>query len=225
MSFFNRTADRWIPRALITVIFASTTVAFSGCAMFGDAPPADSVAIAADGQNGAGDVDYDYQIGPGDRLQIFVWRNPEVSLAEARVRPDGKITTPLVEDLVASGKTPNQLARDIEKRLETYIRQPSVTVIVSEFTGTYGQQVRVIGQAATPQSLPYSRGMSLLDVMIAVGGLTEFASGNRASIIRKVGDETQQLAVRIEDLLEDGDISANVQMRPGDVLLIPESWL
>jgi polysaccharide export outer membrane protein len=167
---------------------------------------------------------YDYLIGPGDDLGVFVWRHPEVS-QEVTVRPDGRITTPLVEDLNATGKTSSQLARDIEKVLETYIRQPIVTVTVKKFIGPYYQQVRVVGQATTPQALPYSRGMSLLDVMIAVGGLTEFAAGNRASIVRFVGTEQKILSVRIEDLLQDGEISANVPVLPGDVLVIPESWL
>lgn len=168
--------------------------------------------------------DYDYLIGPGDQVQVFVWRNPEVSQTVA-VRPDGKITTPLVEDLIASGKTSSQLARDIEKVLETYIRQPIVTVIVGGFNGQYDQQIRVVGEATTPQALPYKRGMSLLDVMIAVGGLTEFAAGNKASIVRGTGEQQQIIPVRIADLLEDGEIRANVSMRPGDILVIPESWL
>lgn len=167
---------------------------------------------------------YDYLIGPGDELGVFVWRHPEVS-QEVTVRPDGRITTPLVEDLNATGKTSSQLARDIEKVLETYIRQPIVTITVKKFIGPYYQQVRVVGEATTPQALPYSRGMSLLDVMIAVGGLTEFAAGNKASIVRFVGSEQQVLPVRIEDLLQAGDISANVPVLPGDVLVIPESWL
>jgi polysaccharide export outer membrane protein len=167
---------------------------------------------------------YDYLIGPGDELGVFVWRHPEVS-QEVTVRPDGRITTPLVEDLNATGKSSSQLARDIEKVLETYIRQPIVTVTVKKFIGPYYQQVRVVGEATTPQALPYSRGMSLLDVMIAVGGLTEFAAGNKASIVRFVENEQKIVPVRIEDLLQDGDISANVPVLPGDVLVIPESWL
>ncbi|MDQ2695566.1 MAG: polysaccharide export protein [Pseudomonadota bacterium] len=167
---------------------------------------------------------YTYRIGPGDQLQIFVWRNPEVSQAVA-VRPDGKITTPLVEDLQASGKTPNELARDIEKVLETYIRQPIVTVIVGGFAGAYSEQIRVVGEAANPQALPYREKMTLLDVMINVGGLTQFAAGNNATILRVVDGKPQQFSVRIDDLLRDGDISANVDMLPGDVLIIPESWL
>jgi polysaccharide export outer membrane protein len=165
----------------------------------------------------------DYLIGPGDSVNIIVWRNPEVSLV-VPVRPDGKITTPLVEDLPASGKTPTELARDIEKALAKFIQQPVVTVIVTGFVGTYGEQIRVIGQAAKPQALPYKRDMSLMDVMIAVGGVTEFASGNRASVIRNVDGKSQNLPVRLNDLIKKGDISANIQMQPGDVLVIPESF-
>ncbi|AKU24985.1 XrtA/PEP-CTERM system exopolysaccharide export protein [Massilia sp. NR 4-1] len=165
----------------------------------------------------------DYLIGPGDNVNITVWRNPEVS-GSVPVRPDGKITTPLVEDLEASGKTSTQLARDIEKALAKYIQQPVVTVIVTGFVGTYNEQIRVIGQAARPQSLPYRRDMSLMDVLIAVGGITEFASGNKASIIRKVDGKQQQFKVRLDDLIKNGDISANVPMRPGDILVVPESF-
>lgn len=167
---------------------------------------------------------YNYIIGPGDSVQIFVWRNPEVSQS-VTVRPDGKITTPLVEDLQASGRTPTQLARDIEKVLETYIRQPIVTVIMGGFGGPYSEQIRVVGEAAKPQSIPYREKMSLLDVMILVGGLTQFADGNEAKIVRVVEGQQQQYRVRIDDLLKDGDITANVDMLPGDILIVPESWL
>lgn len=139
------------------------------------------------------------------------------------VRPDGKITTPLVEDLPASGKTPTQLARDVEKALSKYIQEPVVTVIVNGFVGPYSEQIRVIGQATKPQALPYRENMTLLDVLIMVGGITEFADGNKASILRIAGGN-QQFNVRLNDLVKDGDISANVRMRPGDVLIIPESW-
>jgi polysaccharide export outer membrane protein len=165
----------------------------------------------------------DYLIGPGDSINIIVWRNPEVSMS-VPVRPDGKITTPLVEDLEASGKTSTALARDIEKALAKFIQQPVVTVIVTGFVGTYGEQIRVIGQAAKPQALPYRRDMSLMDVLIAVGGVTEFASGNNASIIRTVDGKSQKMPVRLNDLIKQGDISANMNMRPGDVLVIPESF-
>ena len=175
------------------------------------APPEDSAPL------------HDYLIGPGDSVNILVWRNPEVSLTVA-VRPDGKITTPLVEDLAASGKTSTQLARDIEQALSKYIQQPVVTVIVTNFSGPYAEQIRVIGEAAKPQALPYRQGMSLMDVLIAVGGITDFAAGNKASVIRMREGGQRQLRVRLDDLLRDGDISANIMMRPGDVLLIPESF-
>ncbi|MBY0238427.1 MAG: polysaccharide export protein [Burkholderiaceae bacterium] len=165
----------------------------------------------------------DYLIGAGDTVNIVVWRNPEVSQS-VPVRPDGKITTPLVEDLQASGKTSTELARDIEKALSKFIQQPVVTVVVTSFVGTYGEQIRVIGQAAKPQALPYRVDMSLMDVLIAVGGVTEFAAGNRASVIRVVDGKQQKFNVRLNDLIKDGDISANVPMRPGDVLIIPESF-
>ncbi|MBK8898804.1 MAG: polysaccharide biosynthesis/export family protein [Candidatus Competibacteraceae bacterium] len=180
---------------------------------------------------------YNYQIGPGDQLQIFVWRNPEVSQT-VTVRPDGKITTPLVEDLQASGKTPNQLARDLEKALETYIRQPIVTVIVAGGIGPYSEQIRVIGQVNSQQStstdtgrsagpraqaIAYRQKMTLLDVMVAVGGLSEFADGNRTKVVRIVEGKQQEYQVRLNDLLN-GDITANVDMLPGDILIVPESW-
>jgi polysaccharide export outer membrane protein len=165
----------------------------------------------------------DYLIGAGDVVNINVWRNPEVSLS-VPVRPDGRITTPLVEDLQAAGKTSTQLARDIEKALEKYIQQPLVTVIVTSFVGPYDQQIRVIGQAARPQALAYRQGMSLMDVLIAVGGITDFAAGNKANIIRTIGGEQQALPVRLHDLLRNGDISANVTILPGDILVIPEGW-
>lgn len=168
-------------------------------------------------------VKHEYQIGPGDTLNINVWRNPEVSTV-VPVRPDGKITTPLVEDLQAAGKTPTELAREIEKALSKFIQQPVVTVIVTNFVGTYSEQIRVIGQAAKPQALPYRNEMTLMDVIIAVGGITEFAAGNRATIVRNVGDKQEVIRVRIDDLIKKGDINANVKMRPGDVLVVPESF-
>jgi polysaccharide export outer membrane protein len=166
---------------------------------------------------------HDYLIGPGDNVNIVVWRNPEVSMS-VPVRPDGKITTPLVEDLIAVGKTSTELARDIEKALAKFIQQPVVTVIVTGFVGPYQEQIRVIGQAAKPQALPYRQGMSLMDVLIAVGGITEFASGNKASIIRTVEGKQQKLNVKLDDLIKEGDISANVAVQPGDILVIPQSF-
>ncbi len=164
-----------------------------------------------------------YLIGPGDSLNIFVWRNPDLSTS-VPVRPDGRITIPLVEDLPASGKTPSQLARDIERELAKYVKDPMVTVMVTGFVGPYSQQVRVVGEAAQPQALPYRANMTVLDVMIAVGGLTEFAAGNRARLVRTVEGRQEIIELRLDDLLKDGDISANVAMMPGDTLIIPESW-
>lgn len=172
---------------------------------------------------GAEESTPDYRIGPGDNLQIFVWRNPEVSIT-VPVRPDGRISVPLIEDLEAAGMTPTQLAREIERELGVYIQDPLVTVMVTSFIGPFAQQVRVVGEAARPQAIPYRANMTLLDVMIAVGGVTEFAAGNRATIVRVVDGSQRQYAVRLDDLVKNGDISANVQMLPGDVLIVPESW-
>lgn len=165
-----------------------------------------------------------YLIGSGDILNVFVWGNEELS-TEVPVRPDGRITTPLVEDVQASGKTPTQLARDIENQLAKYVKKPVVTVTITNFIGRYSEQIRVVGEAAQPKSLPYTDRMTLLDVMIAVGGLTKFAAGNRASIIRKVNGEQQQIPLRIDDLIRGGDITANFIIHPGDIIIIPESLL
>jgi polysaccharide export outer membrane protein len=165
----------------------------------------------------------DYIIGAGDSVNIFVWRNPELS-STVTVRPDGKITTPLVEDVPASGKTPTQLARDMEKELSVYVKNPVVTVMVGGFIGPYTEQIRVVGQATNPQALPYRDQMTLLDLMIAVGGLTEFADGNKAIVVRVIDGEWQQFGVRIDDLINGADISANTYVLPGDILIIPESW-
>jgi len=164
-----------------------------------------------------------YQIGPGDVVDIFVWRNADVSIT-VTVRPDGKISSPLVEDMQAIGKTPSQLARDIEEILASYIKSPAVTVIVKEFGGLYAQQVRVVGEAAQPQGVLYRDKMTLLDVMIAVGGLTEFSAGNKAKIVRTVKGKQEVLLVRIADLIKNGDLDENVEMAPGDILIIPEAW-
>jgi polysaccharide export outer membrane protein len=164
-----------------------------------------------------------YVIGPGDTLNVFVWGDSELS-TQVAVRPDGMITTPLVEDLPASGKTPTELARTLENKLSKFVKSPKVTVSVTEFVGRYTEQVRVVGQASQPQSINYRDGMTLLDVIIAVGGLTEFAAGNKAKVVRKVNGKTTEYRVRLDDLIRDGDISANVKMMPGDVLIIPETW-
>lgn len=193
-------------------ILAASALVLGGCASKQPAAPTSAEAIAAP----------NYRIGPGDTLAIAVWRNPEVSMT-VTVRPDGKISTPLVEDLQASGRTPTELARDIEKSLSKVIQQPTVTVVVTGFVGMFDQQVRVIGQAAKPQALQYRENMSLMDVMIAVGGITEFAAGNRAKIVRTVGGQQTTIPVRLNDLIKDGNVAANMRLYPGDVLVIPES--
>ncbi len=166
---------------------------------------------------------YSYLVGPGDSLNIFVWRNPEVSQS-VTVRPDGMITTPLVEDIPVSGLTPTQIARLIEEKLSIYIKEPIATVLASGFIGPYSEQVRIIGEASQPQSLPYREDMTLLDVMISVGGLTEFANGNGASVVRIVEGEQRQYSVRLHDLVRGGDINANADILPGDIVIIPEAW-
>src|SRR5512138_1801921 len=163
-----------------------------------------------------------YLVGPGDSLQIFVWDHAELTTSVA-VRPDGKISTPLVEDLQAGGRTPTQLARDIEKVLAQYVRTPVVTVIVQGFVGQTAQQIRVVGQAVKPSTLQYREGMTVLDVVIEVGGLSEFAGGNRARIVRNVNGKPTEIRVRLKDLVNDGRIDQNVRMLPGDVLIIPQS--
>ena len=203
-------AAAWI-RVRSTALAGLAALALAACAS--TYPPAPPTAPGSD---------QSYVIGPMDNLSIAVWRNPELSTT-ATVRPDGRISVPLVEDIAAAGRTPAELARDMEKALAKYIRDPVVTVIVSGFQGTYSQQVRVIGEAAKPQSIPFRKGMSALDVMIQVGGLTDFADGNRAVLVR--GSEGgKQYTVRLKDLIRRGDISANVEIRPGDVLIIPQSW-
>ncbi len=165
-----------------------------------------------------------YQIGAGDSLTIFVWRNAELTTS-VTVRPDGRVSVPLIEDLYVEGKTPSNLSREIEKELAVYIQDPLVTVIVGGFVGTFPQQVRIVGEAAQPRAIPYRANMTLLDAVIQVGGLTEFADGNSTTLVRVQDGETQEYRVRLDDLLEDGDISANVALLPGDILIIPETFL
>ena len=166
---------------------------------------------------------YKYLIGPGDSLNIFVWRNPEVS-GVFIVRPDGMITTSLVEDIVVSGKTPTELARSVEKILSTYLRDPVVTVTVNNFIGPFSEQIRVIGEATQPKAISYTQHMTLLDVMIQVGGLTAFADGNNAVLVRIKDGLQEQHDINIDELLKEGDITANVDMLPGDIIIIPEAW-
>jgi len=166
---------------------------------------------------------YKYLIGAGDVVNIFVWRNPEVS-GTFVVRPDGMITTSLVEDISVSGKTPTELARAIEKILATYLREPTVTVTVNNFVGPFSEQIRVIGEASEPKSINYTQQMTLLDVMIRVGGLTEFADGNDAILVRVENGIQKEYEIYIEDLIKNGEISANVDVLPGDIIVIPETW-
>lgn len=186
----------------------------TGCAGGMEPPPASI--------DGAAASPY-YRIGPGDALRVVVWRNQELS-SEVRVRPDGRITVPLIEDMVAADKTPTVLARDIEEALGAYVQEPRVSVVVSDFVGPFSQQVRVVGAAANPQAIPYRAHMSLLDAMIAVGGLSEFAAGDEAVLVRTEGDGQSKYRVRLDRLVRDGDIDANVALLPGDIVIIPQSF-
>jgi polysaccharide export outer membrane protein len=199
---------------------AVAALALSGCATTGgsELPPASFVAM----QEGPGEA---YVIGPLDELTVNVWRNPELSAEKIQVRPDGRITTPLVNDMPAVGKTPAMLAEDMRLQLSQYIEDPLVSVIVTNFAGTFSQQVRVIGATEKPASIPYRANMTVLDAMIAVGGLSEFAAGNRAKLIRfdKQAGHQREYALRLGDLLKKGESKANVMLQPGDVIIIPES--
>ncbi|GAA4404768.1 XrtA/PEP-CTERM system exopolysaccharide export protein [Quisquiliibacterium transsilvanicum] len=194
---------------LFAALFAALLMA--GCAS--SLPPAPLKAATPD---------YKYLIGAGDSLNISVWRNPELS-ATVPVRPDGKITAPLVEDMVAIGKNPTELAREMEAKLKKYIQDPVVTIVVQGFVGPTSEQVRIVGQAARPAALNYKQDMTVLDAMISVGGITEFAAGNRAVLIRAT-EANKAYNIRLHDLLKRGDVTANVELRPGDVIIIPESW-
>ena len=189
-----------------------------GCSNTGVLPEATTRASLTTDVN-----DYQYLIGPGDRLNIFVWRNPELS-AQVVVRPDGKVTTSLVEDLDVAGRTPTMLAREIEDVLSTFVNSPRVTVSVGNFSGPLSEQVRVIGEAAQPRAVNYTEHMTLLDLMISVGGLTNFADGNDAKLIRVIDGEKKVFELNIDDLIRDGDIKENVDMLPGDIVIIPEAW-
>uniref|UniRef100_UPI003BAB221B XrtA/PEP-CTERM system exopolysaccharide export protein n=1 Tax=Ningiella ruwaisensis TaxID=2364274 RepID=UPI003BAB221B len=192
--------------------------AISACSSNNNLPSATSRASLTTDVN-----DYRYLIGPGDQLSIFVWRNPEIS-GSFVVRPDGKVTTSLVEDVEVAGRTPTMLARQLEEQLSTYINNPRVTVSVSRFVGPFSEQVRVIGEATNPQAINYTQHMTLLDLMIAVGGLTEFANGNNAKLVRVVDGRQTTYNINIDDLIRDGDITKNVDILPGDIVIIPEAW-
>jgi len=216
-----------MPSTRFSALLASSAIysiplalALSGCAAGGGTqlPPASFVAM----QEGPGE---EYIIGPLDELTIHVWRNPELGAEKIQVRPDGRITTPLVTDMPAVGKTPSMLAQDIRLQLSQYIEEPLVSVMVNKFAGTFSQQIRVVGATEKPASIPYRANMTVLDAMIAVGGLSEFAAGNRAKLIRfdKQAGSQKEYALRLGDLLKKGSSEANVMLMPGDVIIIPES--
>lgn len=205
-------------RICIIAFFAILVFVHSGCATTAPTKVIEEGVSKQENKN-----DGVYLIGPGDNLEVFVWQNPDLK-ANVPVRPDGKISTPLIEDMVAVGKTPTQLARDMEQVLSKYIKRPSVNIIVSNFVGQFSEQIRVVGQAAKPQALSYRESITLLDVMIEVGGLTEFASGNKAKIVRRYGGTEENIPVRIHDLLNRGRIKENVKLKPGDIIIIPESF-
>lgn len=178
--------------------------------------PSDVPAAAVGSETG------EYLIGPGDQLEVFVWRQPDLSV-EVPVRPDGRISIPLVNDVIAVGKTPSQLAREIEDVLSEYIRAPEVSVMVRDFVGTFGEQIRVLGQAVEPRAIPYRERLTLLDAIIEAGGLTEFAAGNRSKVIRTINGQSQEIRVRIHDLVNKGKLKENMLLQPGDVIVIPEA--
>lgn len=205
----NRVTSKMSFGSVIAVLAAALSLGGCASSKFPPAPVQSSL------------NDYSYVVGAGDNLNIIVWRNPELSTT-VPVRPDGKIAAPLIDELMVQGKNSVEVARELEKQLGKYVRDPVVTVIVTSFVGPYSEQIRVVGEAAKPQFLPYKQKMSLLDVMIAVGGLTDFADGNGATILR-TAEDNKQYSVRLKDLIRRGDVSANVEMRPGDILIIPQS--
>lgn len=207
----RRTGWRW------AVALALAVPALAGCqrapaASVGHTLPAEPVASLP------------YMIGPGDQLSVFVYQSPQLSVPNLAVRPDGRISLPLIPDIAAAGKTPTALAKDIEEKLKEYVKEPNVSVIVSGFVGPLDRQIRVIGEATEPLAIPYRDKMTVLDVMIQTKGLTRYAAGNSSVIVREVGGARQTVKVRLSDLLRDGDIDQNVAMLPGDTLIIPQSW-
>ena len=200
-------------------------VGLAACGQTGGKAAATATVVTATPPQPANTKPGEYVIGPGDSLSIFVYHNPDLSEPGVAVRPDGRISTPLINDIVAAGKTPSELGQEIESRLKKYVQDPLVTVIVRSFIGPENRQVKVIGEATDPEAIPYTDGMTLLDVMIATKGLTKYAAGNRAVIIRREPDgKDETIHVHLDDLLKDGDISQNVAMAPGDTLIIPQSW-
>src|SRR5215813_3139081 len=201
-----------VQRILLGVLFATTVVTLAGCGGAPELPPAPPASSLPSAE---------YRIGPGDSLNIFVWRNPELTVT-VPVRPDGRLSIPLVEDVVAIGKTPSALAREYEERLTKYVKEPLVTVIVEGFVGPIPDQIRIIGEASQPRALPYRADMTVLDAMIAVGGLTRYAAGNDTVLIRTAQGEQNTYSVHLNNLIRDGDIDSNVALRPGDILIIPQ---
>lgn len=210
-------------RVVHMIALSAIVGAIAGCTTPG--PPGaisatDAAPVAPDADKTA-----EYIIGSGDSLSVFVYRNPDLSEGGVGVRPDGKISVPLIEDIQAAGKTPTQLAREIETRLKKYIQDPVVTVIVRSFVGPLDRQIRVIGEATEPQAIPYREHLTLLDVMIATKGLTKYAAGNRAVVVRREpSGKEQSISVHLSDLIKNGDISQNIELQPGDTLIIPQSW-
>lgn len=203
---------RGMHRRLIAIVMLALST-LAACGTVSAQVPALAPPAAAD--------DNEYVIGPGDSLQVYVWRNPELTTT-VPVRPDGKISTPLVEDMVAVGKTPSQLARDIEAVLAEYIRQPQVNIIVSTAVSTFSQ-VKVIGQVTNPQAIAYREGMTVMDAVLAAGGLGPYAAGNRSKLVRAEGGSSREFRLKLSDLLNKGDLSQNLALKPGDVIVVPES--
>ena len=207
--------DNMIVRNIVIRISLSIAAALlAACSTAGPAPAKITPGTA---------VTKDYTIGPGDQMQVFVWRSPELS-AMVRVRPDGRISVPLIDDLEVEGKTPSAVGREIEAKLSNFVKDAVVTVMMVDFVGPLDRQVRIIGEASKPQSITYRNGITVLDVIILSGGLTQYAAGNRATIVRIVDGRETVYGVRLDDLLKNGDISANVPVAPGDVIIIPQSY-
>jgi polysaccharide export outer membrane protein len=204
-----------IMRFLAAVALVLVLPIVAGCASTGGVQPVPSGPAASSSE---------YQIGPGDHLQVFVYESPTLSVGDIPVRPDGRLSLPLVPDLVAAGKTPTELSHDISERMKQYIKDPNVSVMVHSFVGTLDRQIKVIGEATEPMALPYSDHMTVLDVMIAAKGLTKYAAGNSAVVVRRSNGQQETIKVRLSDLIKDGDVSQNIEMRPGDTLIIPQTF-
>ncbi len=215
---------RCIGNARFGVRVGAAALIASALCLPGAASAAPADAGVASAAPAAGEPGGQYIIGPGDVLSIFVYQAPPLSVTELPVRPDGRISVPLVHDVMAAGKTPTELGSDIAAALKKYVNEPNVTVMVRNFQGPSDRQVKVIGEATDPQAIPYRENMSLLDVMIATKGLTKFAAGNRAVIVRKTPDGEKRIRVHLSDLIKDGDIKQNLMMQPGDTLIIPQSF-